>query len=124
MLITESTEEPTPAVPRLKDEEWFHDQITRTEAEELLKEDGDFLVREAGTPSGQYVLSGRMSGQCQHFALVDMENNVVRTENETFESVTHLINYHMDNQLPLTHSNGFTLYLKHPIILRGHSSTS
>ena len=86
------------------------------EAEELLQDDGDFLVRESRETAGQYILSGRMSGHSQHFVLVDIENNVVRTKNEIFQSVTHLISYHMDNQLPISHSNDTTLYLKHPVM--------
>lgn len=81
-------------------EEWFHGPLTREQTEDLLKKDGDFLVRESTKSPGQFVLSGMHSGRIRHLLLVDPEG-VVRTRDKTFTSVSDLINYHMENQLPI-----------------------
>ncbi|KAJ8378581.1 hypothetical protein AAFF_G00237930 [Aldrovandia affinis] len=82
-------------------------------AERLLGRDGDFLVRESGTTPGQYVLTGQQGGQPKHLLLVDPEG-VVRTKHHRFESVSHLISYHMDNRLPIV-SAGSEVCLQRPV---------
>jgi len=87
----------------LAKEEWFHGPISRKEAEQLLRQDGDFLVRESQQPGpgpGQYVLTGMQGSGRKHLLLVDPEG-VVRTRDRTFESVSHLIDHHRHNNLPI-----------------------
>lgn len=94
-------------------ENWYHGPISRAAAEQLLKNDGDFLVRQSqGTP-GQFVLSG-LNGTPKHLLLIDPEG-VVRTKDRIFESITHLINYHWSNHLPIISSDS-CLLLRSPII--------
>ncbi|KAF5924245.1 hypothetical protein HPG69_007465 [Diceros bicornis minor] len=98
---------------QLRGEPWFHGKLSRREAEALLQLNGDFLVRESTTTPGQYVLTGLQSGQPKHLLLVDPEG-VVRTKDHRFESVSHLISYHMDNHLPII-SAGSELCLQQPV---------
>ncbi|KAG9471015.1 hypothetical protein GDO78_016132 [Eleutherodactylus coqui] len=98
---------------QLKQEPWYHGKMTRKEAERLLRVNGDFLVRESTTTPGQYVLTGLQNGQPKHLLLVDPEG-VVRTKDHRFESVSHLISYHMDNHLPII-SAGSELCLQQPV---------
>ncbi|XP_066577620.1 SHC-transforming protein 1 isoform X1 [Amia ocellicauda] len=104
---------PPPLAQQLRGELWFHGQLSRKEAERLLRTDGDFLVRESTTTPGQYVLTGLQAGHAKHLLLVDPEG-VVRTKDHRFESVSHLISYHMDNQLPIV-SAGSEVYLQQPV---------
>ena len=60
----------------LEAQDWFHGQISREEAEGILEEDGEFLVRESTTQAGQYVLTGMENGQVKHLLLVDPEGVV------------------------------------------------
>ncbi|CAH1796691.1 unnamed protein product [Owenia fusiformis] len=95
-------------------EEWFHGKLTRKQTEELLHHEGDFLVRESSNSPGQYVLSGRKNNKTKHLLLVDPQG-VVRTKDRTFDSVSHLVCYHMDNNLPIM-SQDTELQLRNPIV--------
>ncbi|XP_055521493.1 LOW QUALITY PROTEIN: SHC-transforming protein 1-like, partial [Leucoraja erinacea] len=107
--ITASMEE------QLLKEAWYQGKMNRKEAEKLLRANGDFLVRESTTTPGQYVLTGLQSGQPKHLLLVDPEGVVSTDEKDhKFESVSHLISYHMDNQLPII-SAGSELCLQQPV---------
>ncbi|XP_051901829.1 SHC-transforming protein 1 isoform X2 [Pristis pectinata] len=105
--ITASMEE------QLLKEIWYQGKMNRKEAEKLLRSNGDFLVRESTTTPGQYVLTGLQNGQPKHLLLVDPEG-VVRTKDHKFESVSHLISYHMDNHLPII-SAGSEVCLQQPV---------
>nr|CAG4649485.1 EOG090X098F [Scapholeberis mucronata]SVE93729.1 EOG090X098F [Scapholeberis mucronata] len=109
----------TPMEAQLSQEIWFHGPISRKEAEDLLKQDGDFLVRESQGSPGQYVLTGMQSGHHKHLLLVDPEG-VVRTKDRTFESVSHLINFHRNNVLPIISAES-VLLLKKPVSRAHHS---
>jgi len=85
---------------QLVQEEWFHGPISRKEAEQLLRNDGDFLVRESQGSSGQFVLTGMQGEGRKHLLLVD-PLGVVRTKDRTFDSVSHLIEFHRNNKLPI-----------------------
>ncbi|XP_061108174.1 LOW QUALITY PROTEIN: SHC-transforming protein 1 [Conger conger] len=102
-----------PLAEQLQSEPWFHGSLSRRQAERLLSRDGDFLVRESGTTPGQYVLTGQQGSQPKHLLLVDPEG-VVRTKDHRFESVSHLISYHMDNRLPIV-SAGSEVCLQQPV---------
>jgi len=103
---------------QLSQEVWFHGPISRKRAEDLLKNEGDFLVRESQGSQGQYVLTGMQSGHHKHLLLVDPEG-VVRTKDRTFESVSHLINYHRNNILPIISAES-VLLLKRPVPRTNH----
>ncbi|XP_063001766.1 SHC-transforming protein 1 [Elgaria multicarinata webbii] len=98
---------------QLRQEPWYHGRMSRKEAEKLLQANGDFLVRESTSTPGQHVLTGLQGGQPKHLLLVDPEG-VVRTKDHRFESVSHLISYHMDNRLPII-SAGSELCLQQPV---------
>ncbi|XP_054982452.1 SHC-transforming protein 2 isoform X2 [Sorex araneus] len=89
-----------PTEEQLRQEPWYHGQMSRRAAEKLLRADGDFLVRDSVTNPGQYVLTGMHAGQPKHLLLVDPEG-VVRTKDVLFESISHLIDYHVQNGQPI-----------------------
>ncbi|KAK2508782.1 hypothetical protein MC885_011689, partial [Smutsia gigantea] len=89
-----------PTEEQLRQEPWYHGQMSRRAAERLLRADGDFLVRDSVTNPGQYVLTGMHAGQPKHLLLVDPEG-VVRTRDVLFESISHLIDYHLQNGQPI-----------------------
>lgn len=58
---------PEAEVP-LEQQTWYHGAIPRLEVQQLLIEDGDFLVRKSQEKS-KYALSVRWSGACKHFLI-------------------------------------------------------
>jgi SHC-transforming protein 1 len=106
---------------QLVTENWYHGCISRAEAEELLKRDGDFLVRES-KGSKQFCLSG-MQGTPRHLLLIDPHGQI-RTKDMIFESISHLINFHFSNSLPIIVSDvGSALLLRYPIDKRLTTTT-
>ncbi|KAF1516665.1 SHC-transforming protein 3, partial [Eudyptes sclateri] len=93
-------------------EPWYQGEMSRKEAEQLLKKCGDFLVRKSTTNPGSYVLTGMHNGQAKHLLLVDPEGTV-RTKDRVFDSISHLINHHLENNLPIV-SSGSELCLQQP----------
>eukprot|EP00063_Salmo_salar_P050356 XP_014025191.1 PREDICTED: SHC-transforming protein 2-like isoform X2 [Salmo salar] len=89
-----------PTEEQLRREAWYHGRMSRRDAEKLLVRDGDFLVRDSATNPGQYVLTGMHCGLPKHLLLVDPEG-MVRTKDMLFESISHLISYHLKNELPI-----------------------
>ncbi|XP_025909008.1 SHC-transforming protein 3 isoform X1 [Nothoprocta perdicaria] len=96
----------------LATEPWYQGEMSRKEAEQLLKKCGDFLVRKSTTNPGSYVLTGMHNGQAKHLLLVDPEGTV-RTKDRVFDSISHLINHHLENNLPIV-SSGSELCLQQP----------
>ncbi|CAD5123728.1 unnamed protein product [Dimorphilus gyrociliatus] len=96
-------------------EEWFHGNISRSQAEELLKEDGDFLVRLTSNCIGQYVLSGKHNHTVRHLLLVD-PNGIVRTKTQAFNSISHLIRHYVTSGNPI-HTKDGLFVLKRPVAL-------
>nr|XP_020498656.1 LOW QUALITY PROTEIN: SHC-transforming protein 3-like [Labrus bergylta] len=101
------------AQEELEGQAWYHGKMSRRDAEKLLKEDGDFLVRKSTTNPGSYVLTGMHNGLAKHLLLVDPEGTV-RTKDHIFDSISHLIGHHRDNNLPIV-SAGSELCLLQPV---------
>ncbi|XP_036333687.1 SHC-transforming protein 1 isoform X1 [Rhagoletis pomonella] len=99
---------------QLNTELWFHTGISRQISESMLKNDGDFLVRESQGKHGQYVLTGLEVKTPKHLLLIDPEG-VVRTKDRIFDSISHLINYHWANSLPII-SEDSELVLRNPVL--------
>ncbi|TDH16866.1 hypothetical protein EPR50_G00002480 [Perca flavescens] len=100
----------------IQEEGWFHGRLGREQAESLLTCSGDFLVRESSSASRQYVLSGMEGATVRHLLLVDPHGQV-RTRDQVFLSVGHLVRFHMENQMPIV-SGSSELCLKQPILQR------
>ncbi|XP_060536905.1 SHC-transforming protein 4 isoform X2 [Cylas formicarius] len=111
--LTSSDYQNSDNLEQLRNELWFHGQISRASAERLLQKDGDFLVRESMNTPGQFVLSGMQDNNKKHLLLIDPEG-VVRTKDRMFNSVSHLIQFHFDNALPIISAES-ALVLRHKV---------
>ncbi|EDL91831.1 tyrosine protein kinase FLK, isoform CRA_b [Rattus norvegicus] len=70
----------------LAEHDWYHGAIPRIEAQELLKQQGDFLVRESHGKPGEYVLSVYSDGQRRHF-IIQFVDNLYRFEGTGFSNI-------------------------------------
>lgn len=106
----------------LTQEVWFHGRLGRDAADQQLRNEGDFLVRESPHSPGQYVLSALQDGDCKNLLLVD-PSGVVRTKDMTFDSVSHLINYHLSARIPII-SRGSRISLGAPVFPQAYGYNS
>ncbi|XP_030624904.1 tyrosine-protein kinase Fer isoform X2 [Chanos chanos] len=98
---------PTSEKP-LAEQEWYHGAIPRTEAQELLKQQGDFLVRESHGKPGEYVLSVFSDAQRRHF-IIQFADNLYRFEGTGFPTIPQLIEHHYTTKQVITKKSGVVL---------------
>ncbi|CAK6982595.1 tyrosine-protein kinase Fer [Scomber scombrus] len=92
----------------LADQEWYHGAIPRTEAQELLRQQGDFLVRESHGKPGEYVLSVFSDEQRRHF-IIQYADSQYRFEGTGFSTIPQLIEHHFSTKQVITKKSGVVL---------------
>ncbi|XP_027008793.1 breast cancer anti-estrogen resistance protein 3 homolog isoform X2 [Tachysurus fulvidraco] len=100
---------------------WYHGQLHREGAEELLKNDGDFLVRDSSTSGGDYVLSCMWKKQCMHFKIIRIvlrpkqgySRELYQFENDQFDNIAALVRFHVGGRQPISHASGAVI--THPV---------
>uniref|UniRef100_A0A8C6UMB0 Tyrosine-protein kinase n=1 Tax=Neogobius melanostomus TaxID=47308 RepID=A0A8C6UMB0_9GOBI len=93
-------------------QDWYHGAIPRLEVQELLQNDGDFLVRKSREKPG-YVLSVQWDGSCKHFLIQDADN-MYRLDGDSFQSIPKLIQYLFSTRQHVTKKSN--IVLKKPVI--------
>ncbi|XP_030421657.1 tyrosine-protein kinase Fer isoform X2 [Gopherus evgoodei] len=92
----------------LAEQDWYHGAIPRIEAQEQLKQQGDFLVRESHGKPGEYVLSVFSDGQRRHF-IIQYADNQYRFEGTGFPTIPQLIDHHYTTKQVITKKSGVVL---------------
>ncbi|XP_023368489.1 tyrosine-protein kinase Fer [Otolemur garnettii] len=92
----------------LTEQDWYHGAIPRIEAQDLLKQQGDFLVRESHGKPGEYVLSVYSDGQRRHF-IIQFVDNLYRFEGTGFSNIPQLIEHHYTTKQVITKKSGVVL---------------
>ncbi|XP_068423082.1 tyrosine-protein kinase Fer isoform X2 [Clinocottus analis] len=92
----------------LAEQEWYHGAIPRTEAQELLRQQGDFLVRESHGKPGEYVLSVFSDEQRRHF-IIQYADSQYRFEGTGFSTIPQLIEHHFSSKQLITKKSGVVL---------------
>ncbi|XP_060740507.1 tyrosine-protein kinase Fes/Fps isoform X1 [Tachysurus vachellii] len=120
---------PVPEVEKpLSQQCWYHGAIPRVEVQELLKKDGDFLVRQSQGKQ-EYVLSVHWGGQCRHFLIQNTEG-MYRLDGEGFHSIPLLMDYLLNSNKNVTRRTDIVLkrpipkdkwYLEHDDVILGQS---
>ncbi|XP_075581687.1 tyrosine-protein kinase Fer-like isoform X2 [Pelecanus crispus] len=100
--VISTTEKP------LAEQDWYHGAIPRIEAQELLKQQGDFLVRESHGKPGEYVLSVFSDEQRRHF-IIQYADNQYRFEGTGFPTIPQLIDHHYTTKQIITKKSGVVL---------------
>jgi len=94
---------------------WYHGAISRVIAEDVVRNNGDFLVRDSSTQHGDYVLTVRSNGVPLHFVVnrrqaqgsgVGIVRSVYHFEENAFDSVTDLIQFYVRHRKPVTEASG------------------
>ncbi|GAB0088288.1 Tyrosine-protein kinase [Sergentomyia squamirostris] len=93
----------------LYEEEWFHGVLPREEVVRLLKNEGDFLVRETiRNEESQIVLSVCWNGH-KHFIVQTTTEGYFRFEGRSFPSIQELIMYQYTSEATVTQRSGAIL---------------
>nr|XP_022335650.1 1-phosphatidylinositol 4,5-bisphosphate phosphodiesterase gamma-1-like isoform X2 [Crassostrea virginica] len=93
----------TQPVPQLKsheDKEWYHDNLSRAAAEDMLKRipsDGAFLIRR-GQAGDSYAISFRADGKIKH-CRIELDGRLFAIGSAEFESLIDLVKYYEKNPL-------------------------
>ncbi|KAG7468165.1 hypothetical protein MATL_G00139880 [Megalops atlanticus] len=105
-----------PLVPEvqkpLSQQGWYHGAIPRAEVQELLRCDGDYLVRESQGKQ-EYVLSVHWGGQCRHF-IIQSADHIYRLDGEGFSSIPLLLDHLVSSHQNVTRKSD--IVLKRPIL--------
>ncbi|TKS70095.1 Tyrosine-protein kinase [Collichthys lucidus] len=96
----------------LGQQDWYHGAIPRLEVQQLLKNDGDFLVRKSHEKQG-YVLSVLWDGACKHF-LIQNTDNMYRLDGDSFHSIPQLIHHLLSSRQHITKKAD--IMLKRPVV--------
>ncbi|CAG5116488.1 unnamed protein product, partial [Candidula unifasciata] len=94
--FTQVLKEPVPQPQSHEDKHWYHEGMSRTAAEELLKrvpDDGAFLVRHSGTDQYSYAISFRADGKIKH-CRIKLEGRLFTIGNAQFESLVELVQHY------------------------------
>uniref|UniRef100_A0A670KKG5 SH2 domain containing 3A n=1 Tax=Podarcis muralis TaxID=64176 RepID=A0A670KKG5_PODMU len=84
------------------------------EAESLLQDDGEFLIRDSRSSSDDYVLSCRWGGQALHFKIIRVvlrprkgySRTLFQFEQEQFDNVPALVRFYVGNQKAISDASG------------------
>ncbi|XP_046693397.1 breast cancer anti-estrogen resistance protein 3 homolog isoform X3 [Silurus meridionalis] len=100
---------------------WYHGQLHREEAEDLLKNDEDFLVRDSSTSGGDYVLSCMWKKQPMHFKIIRIvlrpkqgyARELFQFENDQFDNIPALVRFHVGGHRAISQASGAVI--SHPV---------
>uniref|UniRef100_A0A8C3TF87 SH2 domain containing 3A n=1 Tax=Chelydra serpentina TaxID=8475 RepID=A0A8C3TF87_CHESE len=113
-LRKELEEELKLSTDELRSHAWYHGCLPREEAESLLGEDGDFLIRDSGSSQGHYVLSCRWQGETLHFKIIRVvlrprlgySRTLFQFEQDQFDNVPALVRFYVGNRKPVSETSG------------------
>ncbi|XP_071606834.1 breast cancer anti-estrogen resistance protein 3 isoform X1 [Heliangelus exortis] len=102
----------------LRSHAWYHGRIPRQVAEDLIKRDGDFLIRDSLSSPGNFVLTCQWKNTSQHFKII---RTILRLneaycrvqyqfEFESFDSIPGLVRYYVGNRTPISKQSGAIIF--------------
>uniref|UniRef100_A0A8D2LF34 SH2 domain containing 3A n=1 Tax=Varanus komodoensis TaxID=61221 RepID=A0A8D2LF34_VARKO len=93
---------------------WYHGCLPRQEAESLLQDEGEFLIRDSRSSPGDYVLTCCWRGQALHFKIIRVvlrprkgySRTLFQFEQEQFVSVPALVRFYVGNRKAISDDSG------------------
>ncbi|KAJ8264175.1 hypothetical protein GJAV_G00146050 [Gymnothorax javanicus] len=100
---------------------WYHGELHREGAEELLERDGDFLIRDSSSSRGDYVLSCQWRNEPMHFKIIRVvlrpkqgySRELFQFEQDQFDNIPALVNFHVGGRRPISEVSGAIIF--HPV---------
>lgn len=91
---------------KFSDYSWFHDEISRSQAADLVAKDGffghgRFLVRSSVTRKGEFVITFNFEGKAKHLRVHVSEEGHCRVQHFWFKTIIDMIEYFKINSIPL-----------------------
>ncbi|XP_067131781.1 SH2 domain-containing protein 3C [Centruroides vittatus] len=98
----------------LRSHAWYHGTIPRQRAEELMSNDGDFLIRDCISHPGDYVLTCKWKNSSLHFVINKVvfqpftvyEKVQYQFEEDSFDTVPDLVTYYVGNKRAVSAASG------------------
>lgn len=98
----------------LRSHAWYHGAIPRPRAEDIVREEGGFLVRDCTSQPGNYVLTCRTKLQPLHFVIKKIilqpdtvyERVQYQFEDDAFDTVPDLITFYVGSGKSITSASG------------------
>ncbi|XP_022235695.1 SH2 domain-containing protein 3C-like [Limulus polyphemus] len=97
----------------LRSHAWYHGTIPRQRAEQLLREDGHFLIRDCISRPGDFVLTCLCRGMPLHFVINKAlqhcsvyERVQYQFEDECFDTVPDLVTYYVGSKKAISEASG------------------
>ncbi|KAJ8960759.1 hypothetical protein NQ318_020052 [Aromia moschata] len=98
----------------LRSHAWYHGAIPRARAEDIVREEGGFLVRDCTSQPGNYVLTCRARSHALHFVINKLvlqpdtvyERVQYQFEEDAFDTVPDLITFYVGSGKPVTVASG------------------
>lgn len=102
----------------LRSHAWYHGRIPRQVSENLMRRDGDFLVRDSLSSPGDFVLTCQWKNLPQHFKIrrtvVWLSEAYSRVqyqfEMESFDSIPGLVRCYVGNRRPISQQSGAIIF--------------
>ncbi|GAB0089018.1 breast cancer anti-estrogen resistance protein 3 homolog [Sergentomyia squamirostris] len=98
----------------LRSHAWYHGPIPRQRAEEIVKKDGDFLIRDCASQPGNFVLTCRTKSNVLHFVInkVTLQKDTVyerfqyQFEDDAYDTVADLITFYVGSGKAVSAASG------------------
>ncbi|XP_074027114.1 breast cancer anti-estrogen resistance protein 3 homolog isoform X2 [Leptinotarsa decemlineata] len=98
----------------LRSHAWYHGAIPRARAEDIVREEGEFLIRDCTSQPGNYVLTCRTKTHPLHFVINKLilqpdtvyERVQFQFEDDAFDTVPDLITFYVGSGKPVTAASG------------------
>ncbi|CAB3407710.1 unnamed protein product [Caenorhabditis bovis] len=90
----------------LEDEPFYHGYMSRDEAEKLIRNHGEFLLRktELKKLGEAVVVSVKWEEDHYHLAIMKTKNNYYYLKDICFDTISDLVRYHQQNRVPIYNS--------------------
>ncbi|CAK8691833.1 unnamed protein product [Clavelina lepadiformis] len=100
----------------LQDQSWFHGAISRGVAESLLRNSGDFLIKQSTQNPNNFILSFKAGHVVRHIKITENDQEEYDFGEKSFDSIVELVFYHYNKRVPVRSTYNADQVLTKPVI--------